>query len=159
MAKHGAFASFPQGFRLVKTHIAETNDQPWEGNWIGENCGLLIITISSQYKSSLSIEEWSAFSITFVSMVLPYRFSHTLTHYECDCRCGWKTMRRVDWNLTVCEYIHSCDTVTEALRMWNSTSTVRESCDLLHENTVFYGVYEFLPKALFFKMVYFSSMS
>lgn len=80
MALYVAFASFPQGFRLIKIHIAETYDQLWEGNWIGENCGLPIITISSKYKSSLSVKEWSAFSITFVSMVLlPYRFSHILS--------------------------------------------------------------------------------
>lgn len=34
MALYGAFASLPQGFRLVKIHIDETNDQLWEGNWI-----------------------------------------------------------------------------------------------------------------------------
>lgn len=49
-------------------------------------------------------------------------------------------------------YVNTLIPVIQTLRMWNGTSTVRESCDLLHENTVFYGVYEILSKALFFKL-------
>lgn len=124
---------------------------------IGNHTSLLVFTERWRMKCLFYyICQYGSVAIIFSTLPVSNLFntesSHTLT-CECDCRSGWKTVWRVDWNLPVCECIHSCDTVVEAFWGGRTVQTLwGESCDILHENTVFCErVYE--------KKMYFSKLS